>query len=269
MADLKCFWITQGDLPLFAAVASLEVAMKKTLVFAGAMLALTASFASAADIKLAFDNCAGSGGVATKNFACNANSGIPFSVIGSFIPPAGINEFLGISSQVDISSPSGNLPDWWKHGTGQCRTTSGLGVSFNFNSGPFGCTDFYAGQAAGGFQYDVGFGSPGRARLRLQCAVPIDNRGPIDSSTEYYGFNLQLLLSKSTGTGSCAGCEAPMCIVLNDIQLFQPPEAANDPQLITTSNQNFVTWQSPVVAGCPLSTPTHNSSWGQVKSLYR
>jgi len=60
-----------------------------------------------------------------------------------------------------------------------------------------------------------------------------------------------------------------MCIVLNNIQLFQPPEAGNDPDISNPANSNYVTWQASVVPGCPQSTPTRSSSWGQVKSLYR
>ena len=115
----------------------------------------------------------------------------------------------------------------------------------------------------------IGYGSPNRARLRVQCAVPIDNRGPVDPSSEYYAYKVNLQRSKSAGTGSCAGCSTPACIVLNSIQLFQPPDANNDPELTNPANRNYVTWQSAVVPGCPLSTPTQSKSWGQVKSLYR
>ena len=242
--------------------------MKKTIVLAGLSLALSASLASAAGINLAWDDC-GSSGVAVKSFDCASNSGVPFTMVASFLPPPGVDEFLGISAQIDASSSPSALPDWWKHGTGQCRGTSGLSVSFDFTGGPFSCMDFYQGQAAGGFAYDIGFGSPDRARLRIQCAVPIDNRGPVDANFEYYAFKVNLQRSKSTSTGSCTGCSTPMCIVLNSIQLFQPPEAANDPEISNAANSNYVTWQGAVVPGCPLSTGVNSRSWGQVKSLYR
>ena len=88
-------------------------------------------------------------------------------LIASCIPPAGVDEFLGIASQIDIFSDQANLPDWWKHGSGQCRGTTGLGLSFDFTSGPFMCIDPYFGQAVGGYAYDVGYGTPeiGRAHV--------------------------------------------------------------------------------------------------------
>ena len=243
--------------------------MKKIVLIAGMLLAVGASMASASGINLSWNDC-GTFGVANQTFACNTNSGLN-TFVASFIPPPNINEFVGIASQVDITTDQAVLPDWWAHGTGFCRGTNGLSVSFDFTAGPFNCADFWAGAGAGGFAYDVGFNTPNRARLRIQGAVPFDNRGPIDPSLEYYCYKVNLLRAKTTGTGSCAGCSNPACIVLNDIQLFQPPADNNDPDLSNPIDRNFVTWQSPPTGppGCPLSTPTRNSSWGQVKSLYR
>jgi len=241
--------------------------MKKLILIAGAML-VSASMASAAGINLSWDDC-GTAGLPTKNFDCASNSGVPFGLYASFIPPPGIDNFLGIASQLDISTPPPTLPDWWKHGTTQCRGTSGLSVSFDFTAGPFSCQDVYLGQAAGGFAYDVAYGSPNRARLRVQAAIPFDNRGPVDPAFEYYAYKVNLQRAKSTLAGACAGCSTPACLVLNSIQLFQPPDALNDPEISNPANSNFVTWQAASVPNCPLSTPNRNSSWGQVKSLYR
>jgi hypothetical protein len=242
--------------------------MKKLLI-AGAILAVTASsaFAQGGGINLAFNDC-GTFGAANAAFACNVNTGSN-SLVASFVgPTGGLPEFLGISAQIDIRVEPA-LTDWWKHGTGQCRGTTGLATNFDFTSNS-NCVDFYVGAAAGGFAYDVGFnGDPARARLRVQCAIPFDNRGPIDDVSEIYAFKANLLRAKTTGVGLCAGCTTPACIVFNEIQLFQPFELANDPIITTPLNSNFVTWQGGPGATCPASTPTQKSSWGQVKSLYR
>jgi hypothetical protein len=226
--------------------------------------------ALAAGINLSWNDC-GTFGTQNMTFDCLTNSGAPFSAVASFFPPAGVNNFLGISSQIDIFTDQANLPDWWKHGTGQCRGTTGLSISFDFTIGPFSCFDFYSGQAAGGSAYDSGFGSPARGRLRVQAAVPFDNRGPVSATTEYYAYKANFTRAKTTGTGSCTGCSASACIVLNDIQLFQPPDALNDPQISNPADRNYVTFQAPAGGppGCPLATPARSRSWGQVKSLYR
>ena len=86
---------------------------------------------------------------------------------------------------------------------------------------------------------------------------------------EHYAFRVNLQRAKSTGTGSCAGCNTVAYIVLNSIQLFQPPEQNNDPEISNPANSICSTWQAAPGTECPLSTPTKNASWGQVKSLYR
>ena len=104
--------------------------------------------------------------------------------------------------------------------------------------------------------------------MRLTCAVPFDNRGEVLAGTEYYAFKMNVLRAKTTAAGSCAGCADAVCIVLDNIQLFQPPEQNNDPMISSPADRNFVTWQA-ADPTCPASTPAANKTWGQVKSLYR
>ena len=80
-------------------------------------------------INLSWDDC-GTAGQASRNFACDLNTGSPFTMIGSFVPPAGINYFLGISADLTVQSSTASLPDWWKFGTVQCRGTTGLVTNF-------------------------------------------------------------------------------------------------------------------------------------------
>ena len=242
--------------------------MRKLLLATTAMLALGASTAGAEGINLAWNDC-GVTGAALQTFDCATNTGAPFSLIASFIPPAGITEFLGMAAQIDVTTSTATLPDWWKHGVAECRSSTGMSISFDFQSLPVSCSDFYQGQAVGGSLYTVGYGAPNRGRLQIQSAVPFDNRGPVDEATEYAAVRVNLQRPKSSGVGSCSGCTVPACIVLNSIQLFQSPEQLNDPTISNPANSNFVTWQSASVANCPLSTPTQSKSWGQVKSLYR
>ena len=50
--------------------------MKKTILLCGALLALTATVASAAGVNFSWTNCFGEGlGFQNKNFACTANTG--------------------------------------------------------------------------------------------------------------------------------------------------------------------------------------------------
>src|SRR2546425_117311 len=102
--------------------------MKKIVLIAGMLLAAGASMASASGINLSWNDC-GTFGTANQTFACNTNSGVN-TLVASFIPPAGLNNFEGIASQVDITTDQAALPDWWAHGSGFCRGTTGLAVNF-------------------------------------------------------------------------------------------------------------------------------------------
>ena len=173
-------------------------------------------------------------------------------LVASYLPPANVDRFLGLSAQIDITSSTPTLPDWWKFGTSACRGLA-LSASADFTTGPLSCADFWAGRGVGGSAYDIGFGTPDRARLLVQFAVPVEDQGPLYTGVEYYGFKVLIQRSKTTGTGSCAGCDVPTCIVLNSIQLFQPPDANFDPVITNPQYRNFVAWQRSV--DCPVSTP--------------
>src|SRR5439155_5359193 len=126
-----------------------------------------------AGINLSWDDC-GTHGTTNKDYGCNNNVGVN-TLVGSFVPPDGISTFLGLNAELQIQSTDTTLPDWWRHGSGECRGTTGLSASFDFTSGPFSCTDPFLGQAAGGYAYEIGYLLPNRARLIITCAIPLDN----------------------------------------------------------------------------------------------
>jgi hypothetical protein len=79
--------------------------------------------------------------------------------------------------------------------------------------------------------------------------------------------------AKTVGTGACAGCTVPMCIVFGSDRITTPVAANN---VLLTGGANgpssfFATWQGPTGPapfGCPYPVPTLRSSWGAVKALY-
>src|SRR6266516_6881030 len=145
----------------------------------------------AAGVNFSWNDC-GASGTALATFACNTNTGI-HSAVASFVPPDGVQELMGVEADVRIESSESSLPDWWRHGTGECRGTTGLSTSFDFTGGPFSCVDFYAGQASGGFSYQIGAYGANTAKLHVSCAVPSASRGPVDPASEYYAFKVNLL----------------------------------------------------------------------------
>ena len=70
---------------------------------------LAATPARSSGIDLSWNDC-GEFGAANQTVDCAA-SGTPLVLIASFIPPAGIGEFLGLSSELEISAAAPALPD--------------------------------------------------------------------------------------------------------------------------------------------------------------
>jgi hypothetical protein len=248
--------------------------MKKLLIVS-ALLAVSASTALAqSGVNLSWSECGGFG-AHNVTFACNTSTGAGFGMVASFAAPGPLDAFLGMSGQLDLRSQTTQLPDWWSHGTGFCRGTTALSASFDFSTG-VNCLDPWLGQAVGGYLYQVGgspspggLAGPDRANLLVQCAIPLGTEGPLDADVEFYGVRFNITRAKTTGAGNCTGCTVPVCVVLNEIQLFQPDALNNNPKISTPLVSNFLTWQASPGVDCPAATPTHKSSWGQVKSLYR
>ncbi len=205
-----------------------------------ALFALTfVRAASAEGINLSWNDC-GAAGTSVYSIACDGAKGIPPTLVASFIPPAGVNHFVGASAEMLIESSTPELPDWWKHGVGQCRGTGGIATSFDFTSGPSTCADATSGLAFGGYAYDVHWQGASAARLRVQYAIPADSPRALSPTAEYYAFKASLLPGNA---GTCVGCETPVRITLQGMQLFQPLEYNNDPEITNTLLSTSAFWQ--------------------------
>lgn len=233
--------------------------------------AMALATAATAQVNLSWDDC-GTTGTPDKAFACNANTGAPFTLVGSFISPAApqcvaIEIYMDMIESVPAQSP------WWQLDNvnipGACRGTSGYAWSADFLSGPFTCLDFWAGGASGGggvVYNGFGFG-PNTNRIKGVFAIPAEQ--PMAAGDEVYGFKFNILRAKTTGTGSCAGCANAACIVLNRITVNQPA-GIGDFHLsgAAPGGRDFVTWQGGTGADCN-TVPAQNRTWGQIKALYR
>ncbi len=216
-------------------------------------------------LNLGWSDC-GEFGEEDKTFVCNSNEGSRFTLVGSFVAPSRVTEFVGASAELRIESKATELPDWWKFGTSQCRG-SGFSVDFNFTDGYVACEDFMAGRAVGGYVYEIGQHGPNSVRVRMQCAVPYDSRGPLTPGKEYYAFKIKIPRTRTVGTPSCEGCNEPVTLTLREIQLFQPAELNYDPVIESVAFRNKVRWQpshnGPNLVNDP-SFETSIAEWGPV-----
>lgn len=244
--------------------------MRKTLLMAGALLAMTSTAALASGVDLAWNHCFGQTGAAeTRTSACAVTTGAQ-AMYASFNPPAGIARLEGIEVYVDYQVAGGSLPCWWNFATGQLRNTNlvTLPVSPTDSNGDptvlCGNHYFLANGAAGGGGGIVT--GVDRGQLKGIGAIAAGTGLPVAAEAQQYGMGFRFT-NLNTGAG-CLGCLDPACFVLNTINLTSlgvPNVVLQNP-----TQRNYVTWQGNAAGtNCPGATPARNATWGSVKALYR
>jgi hypothetical protein len=246
----------------------------KTLLICGALLALTASLASAqGGLNISWTDC-GTFGTQDRAFACNTNGGGNDIAVGSYLMPSDVAAATSNEIVIDLQSDSGTLPDWWQF-TG-CRAGSlTMSADFSANSNCFDYWGAHGGGSGGLGSYQAGFGGPNRARIIGVFAVSPANAGPIGPADgETYSFKAIINHAKTVGTGACSGCSIPVGLVLNEIKVTQPVLAAQgvgggDVRINNALNRQFTSTQGGGNLNLPGATAAHKATWGSIKSLYR
>ena len=243
-----------------------------------AMLCVASSALAAPGISMRWSFCSGEGtGTQNRAFACTANTGTNVLVL-SFELANDVAQVSGNELVLDFLSQSATMPAWWDFkNAGTCRTGS-LAVNVGFDANNVVCVDWAQGLSGAGLgSYNTGTPAsmgtidPSLAnqhkRLTMALAVPPSGLQDLVTATEYFSCNVTINNQKSVGTGSCAGCTEPICIVFNSLNVTTPVLANN--VLIgnaSTAGSNIVTWQG-TGPDCSV-VPTKNVTWGQVKALY-
>ncbi len=242
--------------------------MKRVLTLAAALLVFGATSALAqAGLNLYWNGCSVDGATAAT-FACNTNSGSNF-MYGSVVLGVDMTDYLGTSAVVDMTFESGAIPDWWAVNAGGCRANS-ASMSFDPNNNATGCTTdiWNFNNPTPVTTVQTGIHGANWVRLNGAAAIPAGSEIPLNADgTEYWVFRISINHQKTAGTGACAGCDIPACIVLNECKL-QTPLGAHDQQLTQESTNRWLTWNG-TPTNCPASTPALNRTWGAVKNLYR
>jgi len=226
-------------------------------------------------VEIRWDNCFGDAGVPNKNFACDTNTGT-HTLVGSFVPAWDIVNVNGLEIVVDLASSSASLPAWWQlKNAGTCRQSS-IVMNFVPSLTSAVCADWGQSAELGGIAaYQIGLHGPNTARILAASAVPPSSAQNLTGRAEYFAFNLVINNLKTVGTGACAGCSTPVCILFQGLRMTTPILENNryltGPTNLTDSD--FATWQGggggTGAAGCPAAVPTQQRTWGAVKSLYR
>jgi hypothetical protein len=251
--------------------------MKKTLLITGALLAFAAPVFAQGAANLAWNECILDGTAAqNRTSLCTQTAGNAGTMVASFNPPAAIPLYLGCNAVLDIQTNSGGgaLSPWWRFDLPAASSCHGGKMSHNadFTLSTFACSDFFGGNASGGGNFTTPSPTvaPPSARVKEIWGVQESAAGLLNPGTEYYAFKISISYSMNPGftLPNCPGCLDKACIVLQNIALGQPAPVPDTN--IVGGVQNFITWQGGTGATiCPQATPTHNTTWGSVKALYR
>jgi len=261
--------------------------MKKTLLMAVALLALTASMASAIGVDLNLGNCLFAAGnrLADKALDCNnadpaVSNGDIIQMYGSVRTGVNISGVIAWGADVDVQVANPSLDPWWQLGSGECRDGS---VTFVFNgfTNTTSCNKSLMVTSPAPLpvaNWGSGVGGPNRARYSIGVARTTGIT--VLGATKYQLFiaNVDTRFSEfdpaNPSDPVCPGCQDAACIVLNHVEVDvpaaqQPPDGKNN--YYNAEIAQFVTVNGGAVpgGGCPTATPTHRGTWGQVKSLYR
>ena len=237
--------------------------------------ALSPSACAAQGVNVSWSRCFGEGlGARNRDFACDTNAAAE-ELVCSFVLPANLAQVTGNEIVIDLLSQADPLPAWWDLlNLGSCRPAS---LTLNTIESPADvvCVDWASGTSVGGI---ASYGSPAccvppallpsMRRIKAAIAVPVPIFGDLLASQEYFSGNIRIDHAKTVGTGACAGCAVPACLILQSLKVTTSLNA-NDVTLTApaSSGSNVVTWQGSG-ADCNL-VPVRNRTWGQVKALYR
>jgi len=242
--------------------------MKKTLLLTSLLLALTVSVALAGGLNVAWGSlCCTESHVAATVFACNTNGAAGNRTITtSFMLDVPMADLVGVEWLIDGQSDAAVLPEWWKLGVApDCRANKALFKSAYVAVATETCVDWTDGQ---------GFNAPnyvwaGKATT-LTLGVAIDASTPFDAlaGQEYYGGGVDILNSKTVGTGACAGCSIGMIFGLHMFTAAGLDGRRDSFIHPLPGGNNCLSWNN-TITPCEPFTPARNTTWGQVKSLYR
>jgi len=242
--------------------------MKKLLVL---FLALVPSSAFAVGVDLSWDACVGQPlAVQNKNFECTGAFNRNYEVHFQYKTAIDLPAFVAISAYADIGPTGAPLSPFWHYETGGCNGSAIKGVAiFGVPSPPAQCPDHletWDGGGSGTFAiaaYGADYQIPGRGHFVLLGA-----RGdgvPVTAGLNYWAF---LLRFNNRNRVTCAGCTEQKVLVWQTARLEQNNGEPAYDLSGSDKGSDCVQINGAGVGVCG-ATPARNTSWGQIKSLYR
>ena len=239
--------------------------MKKVLLLVGALLVL-ATPAMAGGVNIAWGLMCWSDMAVQTNlttFACNSNVGNRSAVI-SFVPSYAMPEFVGIEVYlIGQTDDPVAVPLWWSlSSTDGCRKTS-LSASADFTTyAGANCFDPWYGAALGGIGAYTIDGRVASCIGAWALAAP----SPLEANVEYTGARLTINNLATLGT-ACPGCSIGFLWGIHHFKAAEYTQYEMYYDAPPGGNQ-CLNWNNSIQP-CAAPVPARNTTWGQVKSLYR
>lgn len=248
-------------------------------VFAIAVILLVVSSSSAlgSGLDLTWGACATDGGYSDLQFPC-ACPGLPIPLIGTFLPPLEIDDFLELDFIIDYQNDAPVLQDFWRFQTPFTPNECNGGIVLGDERPSIGCTGTanpWGDYPPGGQAYVslIFVPNPGgvlnRGRLMGSVYRSIDHPTTLTAEVQTFGFHIDLYADFATESGgTCGGCNTDTEILFNQANLISK---TGGPWVIVgpgSVSQVAYTASYGRVIDC-LPTPTQRSTWGLLKSLYR
>ena len=233
-------------------------------------------------IDLTWDECVG--GLAAlndKTFTCDGSaSTVPYMLIGCYKIATDMPDFFAMEISIDLQQANGDpLVPFYHFEAGpppgcnnnaltvnDARTQTGTSYCARFSTawGPTGTEPAFTGIRSYAPNYN---GQNGHGRLLISIGRASNNPVPLVAHANYYAFHLEFFdFNASQSGGGCTGCGTSASIVWNSATLIGNTET----RILTGPNKNpfFCALINQGYSACFID-PIRNTTWGQLKSIYR
>jgi hypothetical protein len=257
--------------------------MKKLLLMTAAMLTFGVALAHAADgMNLAWAQCrtttnnalAAQNDMSTFTAGVCDDPGAPMPtrrLVCSMKNGTTLANWGGTTIQVNFYVAGGTVTDFWMVGPSGCRNGSVSAPATSLNSTncanpyrPGGANNDPAGETESSNvdESAVGTGKISYQSDHVRNTVPINLSPPSAAG----GWLVNNIAVDGNSNDICAGCAAAVCVELEFVKYFSTAESRT---IAATELRNWVTVNGGNGGACSTAVPVKNTTWGQVKALYR
>lgn len=256
--------------------------MKKLLVICTAIatLALVSASAFAEGGKLymkanACTNAAAASNVLTLDCDVN-NFPPPGQVFGSFMVNGPVSGVVAVDGILDLRfNGETSVPAFWNFQSGGCNSS---GLVLSDGRPATGCSQATNLCGAGGANCDAfitayapGYGGPNVARLLFTLARASTDPAPAFTNLTAHYFTFLFDIYTDPFADTCAGCSTPVSFAWNQAVFYDTNAGMGGegtPLIIDSDDPGSDSVICINAATCDV-VPTKNTTWGQLKSLYR